>query len=52
MISVTTLKGLLDLKKFDEIDKIVSEHFNGPQKSDIVASGKLLNVVSFYAFIH
>ena len=48
MISVSGLRGLLDQKRFDEFEKIVLEHFNGPEKLDIIASGKLLNIVSFF----
>ena len=49
MISVSGLRGLLDQKRFDEFEKIVLEHFNGPEKLDIIASGKLLNIVSFFS---
>jgi hypothetical protein len=46
MISVSTIKGLLLANKYDECFKIMGQHFEGPDSSDIVAAGKVLGLVS------
>ena len=47
MISVSTIKGLLSSGKYDDVWKLMADHFEGPEKLDLVAAGKVLALVNF-----
>ncbi len=51
MISVSTIKGLLLANKYDECFKIMGQHFEGTDSSDIVAAGKVLGLVSLQCLL-
>ena len=47
MISVSTLRRLYELKKYDDFIKTINEHFEGPEKNDYGNAVKLTNLVTF-----
>jgi hypothetical protein len=48
MISVSTIKGPLQAGKYEEVWRLMTSHFEGPEKDDLVAAGKVLGLVSFF----
>ena len=48
MISVTTLKGLLDAKKYQEFQNVIDKHFCSEDKMDVASSQKVTNIVMFH----
>jgi hypothetical protein len=50
MISVSTIKGFLQAGKYEEVWRLMTSHFEGPEKDDLVAAGKVLGLVSFFFY--
>ena len=47
MLSITTLKKLLDEKNYQEFQNVIDQHFSSEDKMDVDSSQKVTNVVGF-----
>ena len=48
MLSSGTLQELFEKRKFDELVKILEEHFSGADKDNVASAYKFTNVVSIF----